>query len=57
MLSPLMTPQVAIAAETPQIDTELDSMVAISSSTFMRRETQKAKYQTRKTTIKACASA
>ena len=50
-----MTPQVAIAAETPQIDTELDSMVAISSSTFMRRE--KAKYQTRKTTIKACASA
>ena len=54
--SPLMVPQVAMAADTPQILTELASMVDISSSTLKTlRATQKPKYHTQSTTIRACA--
>ena len=55
-LSPRITPLVAIAAETPQIDTALDSIVDISLSTPSRREIQNAKYHTATTTTSACPS-
>ena len=51
--SPFMAPQVAMAAETPQMETELDSIIDISESTPILRETQKLKYQTQSTTITA----
>jgi hypothetical protein len=54
-LSPRIAPQAAIAAETPQIDTAVDSITASSSSTFSRRASQKQKYQTTETTATACA--
>lgn len=57
MLSPRITPQVAMAAETPQMLTELASIVEVSSSTRIRRASQKAKYHTVKTTMKAWISA
>ncbi|KAF5035786.1 hypothetical protein DSECCO2_581950 [anaerobic digester metagenome] len=50
---PLMAPQVAIAAETPQMETELDNIMDISESTPIFRETQKLKYHTLSTTITA----
>ena len=53
-LSPLMAPAVAMAADTPQIETALASMVENSSSTFILRESQNEKYQTTVTTITAC---
>lgn len=52
-LSPLMAPAVTIAADTPQMDTALASMVEYSSSIFILREIQKVKYQTDITTITA----
>ena len=42
-LSPLIAPAVAMAAETPHMETALASMVANSSSTFILREIQKRK--------------
>ncbi len=50
-----MAPHVAIAADTPQIDTALASMVDISSSTFIFRATQNAKYHTPNTTTRDCS--
>jgi len=55
-LSPLMAPAVAMAAETPQIDTPLASIVANSSSTFIFRAIQKVKYHTATTTMTAWIS-
>ena len=46
-----MTPQVAMAADTPQMETALDSIVPISGSTFIFFPTQKQKYHTVNTTI------
>ena len=46
---------VAIAADTPQIDTALDSIVANSSSTRSFRANQKENVQTLTTTTSACA--
>src|SRR4051812_47296110 len=43
-VSPLMAPAVAIAADTPQIETALDIMRLNSSSTFNFLHNQKAKY-------------
>src|SRR5688572_24047968 len=51
-----MAPDVAIAADTPQIETALEIIIRSSSSTFNFLQTQKAKYQTDSTTIKACNS-
>ena len=48
--SPLIAPQVAMAAETPQIDTALASMTPISLSSFILEASQNVKYQTEKTT-------
>ena len=56
LLSPLMTPQVAMAADTPQMDTAEESIVLISGSTFIFFPTQNAKYHTENTTIRDCAS-
>ena len=53
LLSPLMAPQVAIAADTPQIDTALASIMPISLSSFSFLASQKVKYQTVKTTTTA----
>ncbi len=53
-MSPLMAPQAAIAAETPQIDTAVESMAANSSSTRSFRDSQKQEYQTTNTTSTAC---
>src|SRR5262245_3100553 len=49
-----MAPQAAIAADTPQIDTAVDSMSANSSSTLSLRHSQKHEYQTTNTTSSAC---
>ncbi len=54
-MSPWMAPQAAIAAETPQIETAVESMTESSSSTFSFRASQKQKYQTAETTSTACA--
>ena len=51
-----MTPQVAIAADTPQIETALESIVPISGSTFIFFPTQKQKYHTVNTTMRDWAS-
>ena len=51
-----MTPQVAMAADTPQMETALDSIVPISGSTFIFFPTQKQKYHTVNTTINDWAS-
>ena len=48
-----MAPEVAIAAETPQMDTALEIIMANSSSMPIFLEIQKAKYQTEITTINA----
>ena len=56
LLSPLMTPQVAMAADTPQMDTADESIVPISGSIFILRQSQNAKYHTVKTTISDWAS-
>ena len=55
LLSPFMTPQVAMAADTPQMDTADESIVLISGSTFIFFPTQNAKYHTVNTTISDCA--
>jgi len=49
-----MAPQVAIAAETPQIATEDESIAAKSSSTLSFLAIQKQMYQTTTTTKTAC---
>src|SRR5688500_9084764 len=54
--SPLMAPDVAIAADTPHIETALDSIIDISSSTFNFLHNHQAKYQTDRTTNNACIS-
>src|SRR5688572_16730910 len=54
--SPLIAPEVAIAADTPQIDTALDIIMVSSSSTFNFLQTQYAKYQTDNTTTSAWIS-
>ena len=41
--SPFIAPDVAIAAETPQIETALEIIIVSSSSTFNFRQSQKAK--------------
>ena len=46
----MIAPQVAMAAETPQIDTALASMTPISLSSFILEASQNVKYQTEKTT-------
>src|SRR5690554_986782 len=52
--SPLMAPLVAIAADTPQMETELERSIDISLSILNARvDTQKLKYHTEKTTITA----
>ena len=43
-----------MAAETPQIDTAVESMAANSSSTRSFRQSQKHAYQTTNTTSTAC---
>ena len=53
-MSPWIAPQAAIAAETPQIDTAVDSIAANSSSTRSFRHSQKQAYQTTNTTSTAC---
>ncbi len=53
-MSPLIAPQAAIAADTPQIDTAVESMAANSSSTRSFRDSQKQEYQTTNTTSSAC---
>ena len=53
-MSPLIAPQAAIAADTPQIDTAVESMAANSSSTRSLRASQKHEYQTTNTTSSAC---
>ena len=50
----MIAPQVAMAADTPQIDTALDSITPISSSTFILRASQKVKYHTLNTTTMPC---
>src|ERR671913_74395 len=52
--SPLMAPEVAIAAETPHIDTALDIIMVSSLSTFNFLQSQNAKYHTEITTIRDC---
>ena len=52
--SPWMAPQVAMAADTPQIDTALASIVASSSSTRIRLASQNEKAHTLITTTSAC---
>jgi hypothetical protein len=49
-----MAPHAAMAAETPQIETAVDSMAANSSSTRSLRASQKHEYQTTNTTRTAC---
>ena len=53
LLSPLMAPHVAIAADTPHIDTALESITAISLSSLNFFAIQKEKYHTEITTITA----
>src|SRR5690606_22549900 len=54
LVSPLIAPEVAIAADTPQIDTALDNINDISLSIFNFLHTQNAKYHTDNTTTNAC---
>src|SRR5690606_37610167 len=54
--SPSIAPDVAIAEETPQMDTALEIIKPISSSTFSFLHNQKAKYQTENTTTSDCTS-
>ncbi|MNL32975.1 hypothetical protein D3C87_1548610 [compost metagenome] len=49
-----MAPEVAIAAETPQIDTALEIIIVNSLSTFNFLHNQKAKYHTDNTTTNDC---
>src|SRR5690606_11597286 len=49
--SPLMAPDVAIAADTPQMETALEIIIVSSSSTPNLRQSQNAKYHTESTTI------
>src|SRR6478609_8643468 len=51
--SPLIAPAVAMAADTPHIDTALESMNVSSSSIFNFRQIQYERYQTEKTTTTA----
>ena len=53
-VSPFIAPAVAIAADTPQIETALDIIIDSSSSIFNFLHNQKAKYQTLSTTTNAC---
>src|SRR5688572_3001872 len=52
-VSPLIAPAVAMAADTPQIETALLIIMVSSSSIFNLLQTQKAKYHTLKTTTNA----
>ena len=52
--SPLMAPADAMAAETPQMETALEIIIASSSSIPIFLHSQKAKYQTAMTTSRAC---
>ena len=52
---PPATRAAVIQADTPQIDTPLERIIAERSSTFMRRESRKAKNHTTATTRQACA--
>src|SRR5688572_2528795 len=53
LVSPLIAPAVAIAADTPQIETALLIIMVSSSSIFSFLQIQKAKYHTLKTTTNA----
>ena len=52
--SPPATRAAVIQADTPQIDTPLERIIAERSSIFMRREIRKAKNHTTATTRHAC---
>src|SRR6478736_10087900 len=52
-VSPLIAPAVAIAADTPQIETALEIISDSSSSIFNFLQSQKAKYHTESTTANA----
>src|SRR5690606_8398455 len=52
--SPLMAPEVAMAADPPQMDTALEIIIVSSSSTLNLRHSQNAKYHTDKTTMSDC---
>src|SRR5690606_29056104 len=52
----LMAPDVAMAADTPQMETAEESIIAISWSIFNFLQSQKAKYQTDNTTTNAWIS-
>src|SRR6186997_3272276 len=52
-VSPLIAPAVAMAADTPQIETALEIIMVKSSSTFNFLQSQYAKYHTLITTINA----
>ena len=52
--SPPATRAAVMQAETPQIETPLDRIIAERSSTPRRRENRKAKNQTSATTRQAC---
>ena len=54
-VSPLIAPAVAIAAETPQMDTALEIIMVSSSSILSFLQIQNAKYQTLTTTTSACS--
>ena len=51
--SPFIAPLAAMAAETPQIETAVESSIPISLSTPIFLDSQKEKYQTAKITITA----
>src|SRR5688572_22011381 len=53
-LSPSMAPEVAMAADTPQIDTALEIIIRNSSSSPSRLVSQKVKYHTANTTTTDC---
>ena len=54
VLSPLIAPAVATAADTPQMETALESINDISLSIFILRHNQKQKFHTVKTTTQDC---
>src|SRR5690606_20882782 len=54
--SPLMAPDVAMAADTPQIDTALEIIIVSSSSTLNLRHSQNATYHTDNTTMSDCTN-
>ena len=52
--SPFIAPEVAIAADTPQIETAEEIIIVNSASIFIFLHNQNAKYHTERTTTKDC---